>query len=312
METNGGAGNSSSSSTPTQRTWNLMLEITTGDILAGRYRVEKLAAANGMALTLLVRRTDDEQPFFLRIVRPIGEGPGESARILAAMRGEAEAAQLLPIEHIPRVYLIDQLPDGTPFLVTEALEGTDLADLLEANGPLPLRDAVAHVAQTCSALSAAHALNMVHGNLKPATLFVARDAQGRKVIKVLQLGAFIGRRGFDGPTRTVPMGTPAFMPPEQFRGAHLVDARSDVWALGCTLFRLMTGELPFRQSPAATIAQVIATREPVAPSTLRPDIPPPLEAAILRCLRKEPDQRFQTATSLAQSLSKAVGMAIPS
>jgi len=232
-------------------------------------------------------------------------GPGEIARFLR----EARVSAQLRNRHIVRVFDFGQLPSGAPFLVMEYLEGRDLAACIELS-PLPVQSVVEYVSQACDALVQVHALGIVHRDLKPANLFLTQD-HGELLIKVLDFGIFKALAGaaFDVGENSTQLtgaqaliGSPVYMSPEQMF-AREVDARSDVWALGVIMYELLTGELPFGHRNLSALAVAVATTEPTPPSRLSPAIPRALELIILRCLGKDPSERYRDAAELLAALT---------
>src|SRR5262249_40743788 len=141
---------------------------------------------------------------------------------------------------------------GAPYIVMEYLEGTDLGAVLKTRGPLPPAEAVGYLLQACEALAEAHAHGIIHRDIKPANLFVTRRPDGSRGVKVLDFGIskIQGDAGGDGGESTVTksytlLGSPHYMSPEQMRGAHDVDGRADVWAMGVVAYYLVTGRRPF-------------------------------------------------------------------
>src|SRR6185503_236571 len=156
------------------------------------------------------------------------------------------------------VFDVDELPDGTPYMVMEFLQGRDLADELVARGPLSIEVAVDYLRQVCDAMAEAHRLGIVHRDLKPANIFLAADGR-HSIVKVLDFG--ISKVMYDavpGVTTTQSgLGTAVYMSPEQVRSAKNVDARSDVWALGVVLYEMLTGCQPFSGDCATAVAAAI-------------------------------------------------------
>jgi serine/threonine-protein kinase len=187
----------------------------------------------------------------------------------------------------------------------EYLAGKDLADYLHQEGALPISVAVEYIMQACEALAAAHAHNIVHRDIKPENLFLTQQAQGMPIIKVLDFGIskIALPRGKRDLVRTqMALGSPVYMSPEQIRRSDQVDARSDIWAIGCVLFELLTGVTAFDEPSLLELSAAILEREPVPLQTLRPDASEELEEVVLRCLQKNPDQRFQNVADLAAAL----------
>jgi serine/threonine-protein kinase len=220
---------------------------------------------------------------------------------------EARAASMLRSHHVARVFDVGTLDGDQPYMVCEYLEGEDLLRRLERSGPLPVAEAVSFLLQVCEGLAEAHGAGLVHRDIKPSNLFCAQGPDGAPLIKVLDFGVTKVEDPDDGvlTTNASLLGSPVYMAPEQFVDAHEVDARADVWSLGIVLYELVTGALPFVASRLPALCGAIARQPPVPPGHLRPDLPPFVEQAILRCLAKEPEGRFQNVAQLAAALAAA-------
>jgi serine/threonine-protein kinase len=215
---------------------------------------------------------------------------------------EAEATSVLSHINIVGVVDVNRLPDGRPYIVAELLEGTSLADYFERVQKLSLTEAVNIARQLCAALGAAHERDIVHRDIKPENVFLVGEA-GRRTVKVLDFGISRVGEGAASLTKTgIVMGTPAYMPPEQARGAR-VDHRADIYAVGAILYEAVTGKPPFEGADMmATLAQVIA-QEPVRPCTLNAAVPPALEMTIQRAMAKNPGERHNTTLELDAELA---------
>ena len=220
---------------------------------------------------------------------------------------EARSAARLKSEHVARVHDVGRLDSGAPYIVMEYLEGIDLKALHERRGPLPAHEAVRHLLQACEALAEAHAAGIVHRDLKPANLFLTTGANGGPCIKLLDFGiakvAVGGPGAGDMTSTTALLGTPLYMSPEQMRSTRDVDARSDIWALGVILYRLLAGKTPFAGSTVMEICTAVATDQPEPISGMRGDLPPGLEGVVFHCLQKNPAQRFQRVVDLSAALA---------
>ena len=221
-----------------------------GDVLAGKYRVERVLGSGGMGVVVAAMHLTLQERVALKFLLP--EGAKKEETVTRFLR-EARAAAKIKSEHVARVSDVGTLESGAPYLVMEYLDGSDLSALLRRDGPLPPRDAVEYVLQACEALAEAHAVGIVHRDLKPANLFLARHAGGAPRIKVLDFGiSKLTARDPSMPpddpsmTRTRAwLGSPLYMSPEQMRSARDVDTRTDIWALGVILYELLSGKPPF-------------------------------------------------------------------
>jgi eukaryotic-like serine/threonine-protein kinase len=210
----------------------------------------------------------------------------------------------LKSDHVVDVVDVISAPDGRTCIITELLEGADLEQHLAVQGgKLSVGDAVYFVRQCLRGLSAAHALGVVHRDLKPSNLFLARDTSGRVTLKVLDFG--VAKNGGDAELTAVGtiMGTPAYMAPEQARGARFADERSDLYSVGAVLYRLLTGRPPYEEADVNGTLIRLMQEAPQRPSTVERSIPAGLEAVIERAMAREPAQRYQTAADFDAALT---------
>jgi len=234
--------------------------------------------------------------------------PQKVAREAAVARflREARAAAAIQSEHVVRVFEVDTLPSGAPFIVMEHLRGADLSQILKQRGALPMEEACDLVLQACEALGEAHARGIVHRDLKPQNLFLAQRPDGSPCVKVLDFGISKAAADDGAPNLTstdMVMGTPLYMSPEQVRSLKNVDPRADIWALGAILFELLTMSPVFQAPSASALCAMIAMDPPTPLRALRPQAPAGLEVVILRCLHKDPAGRFQDVAALADALA---------
>jgi serine/threonine-protein kinase len=219
---------------------------------------------------------------------------------------EARAAVRLKSDHVARVLDVGTLPSGSPYMVMEYLDGSDLASILESSGPMAIETAVDCVLQACDAVAEAHSLGIVHRDLKPRNLFLTQRNDGRALVKVLDFGISKDRTAADldltGTAEII--GSPNYMSPEQLRSTKAANERSDIWALGVILYELLTGGVPFVAESITELTAAILTDPPRPIAQLRPDVPLKLARAVERCLEKEPDQRFSTVAELAVALER--------
>ncbi|WP_437925263.1 protein kinase [Sorangium sp. So ce291] len=281
--------------------------VSPGDVIGGRYRIERELGRGGMGIVFKAVHAKLRQPRAIKMMTSDALADAGAARRFLL---EAEAASDLRGEHVARVYDFDQLPSGEPYMVMEYLEGADLAAVLKHAGKLPAAEAVLYVRQVCAALAESHsrpAGRLVHRDIKPSNLFLTRRADGSPCVKVLDFGVARivepepGQPFTPLTTTGARLGTPAYMSPEQVHNEGGIDGRSDLWALGVSLYQLLTGRLPFEGSSLWQLFTAIMHQAPVPPSDLA-DLPPGLEAVVLRCLEKDRDARPESADRLADAL----------
>jgi len=280
-------------------------ELGEGDVVAGRYVVLGVIAEGGMGRVLAGRHLELDVPVAIKLLKR----EDHDARDIQRFRREARAAAHLRGEHVVRVLDVGVLVGERPFLVMERVDGVDLGTKLDADGPLPAGVAVDLVIQACEGLAEAHRLGMVHRDLKPSNLLLTTRPDGSALLKISDFGI---AKWASGPATKLTttadfLGSPKYMSPEQVREASEVDARSDVWSLGVTLYQLLTARLPFEAYTTAGVLAAITADEPVPPTTHAPELDPALEAVILRCLAKKPDARPQTTEELAAALAPFAG-----
>ncbi len=279
-------------------------EVREGDVLAGKYRIERVLGQGGMGVVVAATHLQLDERVALKFLLPEALENGEA---VARFAREARAAVKIKSEHVARVSDVGTLESGSPYMVMEYLQGQDLADWVRDRGPMNVPDAVEFVLQACEALAEAHALGIVHRDLKPANLFVTKRADGSPCIKVLDFG--ISKFTLPGAsdlnmTRTQAiMGSPLYMSPEQMSSARGVDARTDLWAIGVILYEILSGHVPFEAETLPQLCGLILEGTPRSLRETRPDVPQAVEACILRCLAKDRAARFANAAEFAFALA---------
>ncbi len=270
----------------------------------GPYRVLEVLGAGGMGIVYRVEHTLLAKQLAMKVLRRelLTVDPDSVRRFMR----EGRAAARIRADGIVTVTDYGSLADGRPYLVMELMHGRSLGEMLEAEGALPVRQAVYLARCAARALRAAHEAGVIHRDLTPTNIFL--DAvDGEERVKLLDFGAAHSADPNtvevpDGPPGIV-LGTPYYMPPEQARGLE-TDARSDLYALGIILFEMICGRVPF---DAPTIREIVAHQvKTPAPVPVSPHeaLPPDLERVVARLLRKAPDERFQTAAELARELER--------
>ncbi len=271
-----------------------------GDVVAGKYRVERILGQGNMGVVVAAMHVTLEQRVALKFLlqdRNVGR------ELVERFVREGRAAARLKSQHVTRVLDVGTLDSGAPFLVMEYLEGHDLKAHLANHGPLPLGDAVEYVLHACEAVAEAHAAGIVHRDLKPANLFLTTDASRMPCIKIFDFGVskLVGDLTLTKEAQS--MGSPLYMSPEQLNSAKDVDGRADLWSLGASLFELLSAEPPFLAETMEQLCFRIFTGQPTPLCQLRPDVPAGLESVILQCLQKDRNLRFKNVAELAAALA---------
>jgi serine/threonine protein kinase len=271
-----------------------------GQVFADRYRIDALIGAGGMGEVFRARDTREHRDLALKVLHSAREEDADRTE-----RFKREIGILSRIKHPAVPAIMDfGLHETELFFVSELVDGTDLKTEIKRRGLWTASDAAALAASVADALAAAHALGVVHRDVKPSNIMVGRDG----AVKLLDFGLARGV-GIDVTTLTrtgTIVGTPSYMSPEQF-DTHGVDERSDIYSLGVVLFEMLTGKLPFTgQTPVAVaIKHKIEPARP--PRALRSDLPQWMDRVVVRCLEKDPGRRFPTASDLSAELRRARG-----
>jgi serine/threonine-protein kinase len=289
---------------PDSATRTFTLPFRPGDIIAEKYEVVGALGVGGVAYVISALHLELHEMVALKFLRPESL---EHDEVVSRFASEARAVARIKNEHVAHVFDVGWLPESGPYIVMEHLEGKDLADILAERGALSIKDAVDYVLQACEALACAHAAGIVHRDIKPENLFLAQQAASAAVIKVLDFGISKSAVAAQDPTTKrahtmLPMGTPGYMSPEQIRACGTVDARTDIWALGCVLGELITNRSTFEAPTVMQLSASILERDPIPLRKALPDAPAELEAVILKCLDKRPEGRFEDVAELATAL----------
>ncbi|MCW5805723.1 MAG: serine/threonine protein kinase, partial [Deltaproteobacteria bacterium] len=274
--------------------------ISVGDIVAGKYSVTRVLGAGGMAQVVAAQHLELKQGVALKLM--LRSAHDVEPTVIERFAREARASAQLRGEHVCRIADVGALGDGSPYMVMELLEGRDLAGVVATRGPLPVVVAVDYVLQACIGLAEAHALGIVHRDMKPANLFLAERPDGSAIVKVLDFG-IAKTAGELAPELTQActiLGSPGYMSPEQLRGARDAGVRSDIWSLGIVLYELVSGRRPFDGGTFTDIA-VRVTLDP--PPPLPPSVPRRFADVVRRCLEKDPALRFPHLGALAEALA---------
>jgi serine/threonine-protein kinase len=308
-----------------------------GEMLAGKYRVEKLLGTGGMGIVVAATHVHLQDEVAIKLLRRDHAVPGRSAQRLLR---EARAATKIRSEHVARVYDVGVLDDGSPFIVMERLRGSDLATVLASEPKRAVTSTIDWVLQACEAVVEAHVNGIVHRDLKPANLFRTHRMDGSVCIKVLDFG--ISKIARDAPRDgeqvaqpaptgasaettldpgasdvRVPedgnaegagltitgarVGSPRYMAPEQVRAEGDVDHRADIWSLGAITYEMLTGRPPFDGETADALGAAILSAP--TPPIRESDVTRGLERAVLKCLEKDKSARHADVGELATALA---------
>lgn len=277
-------------------------------LLAGRYRVIRSIAKGGMGEVLLAEHVDLQRRVALKVMRPPRHG-ADGVDFEARFRTEARTLAQLHHPHVVTVHDFGVLPTGRFYLAMEYVEGARLADVL-AEGRVPVDRALRLAMQTAQALGYAHKHGVVHRDLTPSNLLVATDVDGHDHIKLVDFGIVkVDRSDAEETQEGVVLGSPHCMAPEQIDGVG-VDARTDIYAFGVLLYRLLTGVYPFRgtQTMAILMAHLDAPVPPFAEAAPDRMISEGLERITRRCLAKRQDDRYPDVDSLLADLTAEAGV----
>jgi len=282
-----------------------------GEIVDTRYELRRLIARGGMSLVFEAHHKFTRRAVALKLL------PAE-LRGKRDIRGRLlrEAYALAAVRHPGFVEVLDAGVCGEhgPYVVLEMLEGRTLDGILAARRRLSIADAVQVARQVCDAIAHANARGVVHRDVKPSNVFVARSEIGEETVKLIDLGvAAVAEGKLEEHDRKLTqahevVGTPEYMAPEQLWGRE-VDARTDVYAIGMSLFECLTGEVPYVGSYPDVLVQVSNATEPPSVRDARAEVSPALAVVIETALEKDPSSRFQTAAELGRALVAASGLA---
>jgi serine/threonine-protein kinase len=269
----------------------------------GQYRLLRPLGAGGMGEVYLAEHRMLKRPCAVKLIRP---GQAGDPQALARFEREVQMTARLSHWNTVEIYDYGRTEDGTFYYVMEYLPGLSLEELLERYGALPAERAVHLLRQVCAALHEAHALGLIHRDIKPGNVFVARRGGLYDVAKLLDFGLVKPVAELPAARLTLEgaiSGTPLYMSPEQARGLDDLDGRSDIYSVGAVAYTLLTGHPPFERTNPLEVLIAHARDEVVPPSQLQPGVPADLERVVLRCLAKRPEDRFPDVDSLEQALA---------
>jgi eukaryotic-like serine/threonine-protein kinase len=272
----------------------------------GQYRLIEPLGAGAMGEVYLAEHRMLKRPCAIKLIHPERAG---DPQVLARFEREVRMTARLSHWNTVEVFDFGRTDDGSFYYVMEYLPGLSLEALLQRHGPLSAERVVHLVRQVCQGLREAHAIGLIHRDIKPGNVFAAQRGGLYDVAKLLDFG--LVKPMAENPSARLTQeggisGTPLFMSPEQARGRSDVDARSDIYSLGAVAYALLTGRPPFDGSNPMDVLVAHIHEDVVPPSQHQPDVPADLEGIILRCLAKRPEHRFQDVDGLEQALSECV------
>jgi serine/threonine-protein kinase len=271
-----------------------------GAILAGKYRVERILGQGGMGVVVEARHIQLDERVALKFLLPeyakVTEAAGRFLR-------EARNAVKIKSEHVARVTDVGELESGAPYMVMEYLEGSDLSGVLANTGVLTVPDACDYIIQGCEAIAEAHSYGIIHRDIKPANLFLSKRPDGSGIVKVLDFGISKNSTGVDNLTKTATsMGSALYMSPEQMKSTRSADHRTDIYALGISLYELLVGRQPFYAETLPALCIEIYSGDPTPIRSVRPDIPEGLAQVLERAYARDRANRFQSIAEFVVAL----------
>ena len=274
-----------------------------GRTLDGRYRIESVLGEGGMGLVYRARHAVLNKPLAIKVLRP---EVSRDAEVMSRFQQEAQSASAIGNHHIIDISDFGALPDGSTYFVMEFLDGVSLTAAIEEQRPMVPARVVKVAKQLCDALGAAHERSIVHRDLKPDNIYLIKRGSETDFVKVLDFGiAKVGGSSSKLTKAGQVFGTPHYMSPEQCAGSN-VDARTDIYALGVILYEMSSGRVPFDADNLMGILTKHMYEQPIPPRELPPpvDVPPGLEAVIMKCLAKSADARYQSMAEMRADLER--------
>ncbi len=276
-----------------------------GQVLGKRYQVTRLLGQGGMGSVYEAVHCELDKKVAVKLLLP---HVAENAEAYERFRREAQASSRMRHPNILEVTDFDHTEQGAPYMVMEYLDGEDLSDLLARERRLPLGRAITLFLEVLDAVEAAHQGGIIHRDLKPENIYLCRYGARDELPKVLDFGISKIMDATSQLTRPqAMMGTPSYMAPEQAQGkTGSADARTDIFALGTILYRMLAGQEAFGGGKALSIIYRVVNEEPPPLSEVVPGLAPAVAAVVERAMAKEPADRFPSASAMAAALTEAV------
>ncbi|MFI5310230.1 MAG: serine/threonine-protein kinase [Gemmatimonadales bacterium] len=270
----------------------------------GQYELKRQLGAGGMGEVHLAEHQFLRRPCAVKLIRP---APERDAGALARFEREVQVTATLTHPNAVQIFDYGHTDDGTFFYAMEYLPGLSLEELVDQYGPLPAGRAVHFLVQLCGALSEAHGLGLIHRDIKPSNVIICERGGVRDVAKLLDFGLVTPVHSETADPRItqegVILGTPAFMSPEQCGGGDVLGPASDIYSMGALAYYVLTGRVTFPGRSAMKMLAAHVYEAPAAMDECGVDVPPDIEAAVMRCLEKRPADRFPDAATLEAALA---------
>lgn len=280
-----------------------------GTILFDKYRVEGVLGYGGMGVVIAATHIQLEERVAIKFLAPSTDddlAATHDPETVERFVREGRSAIKIRSEHCVRILDVGALPDGSPFMVMEHLEGDDLKKIISTLGQLSVEEAIEYVLQAGEAIAEAHKLGIVHRDIKPANLFLSHRADGSACVKILDFGiskqASTSEELSITSTQTV-LGSPMYMSPEQLRSSRSADARADIWGLATVLYELLAGTPPFSAASMSELCVKIVTDDPPPIRDSRRDLAIGVDEVIAKALTKNRNFRYQTMAEFATALA---------
>ncbi|MFO0617140.1 MAG: serine/threonine-protein kinase [Polyangiaceae bacterium] len=286
-----------------------------GDVVTSNVRLVRMLGKGGMGSVWIARHASLDVDVAVKFVsRELLTG-GDPL-VVERFKREAKLAAKIESPHVVRVFDQGVTAEGTPYIVMELLRGESLFDRVARVGRIAPRDAARIVTEVAVGLGAAHAIGVIHRDIKPHNVFLARSSDGLEISKILDFGIAKTTTGEEvhkavKTSTGVLIGTPQYMSPEQLMHAGPADASVDLWALSVVAYEMITGKLPFSGATLAATLVAITRAEIRPPSSTIPEVSGELDAFFLRALSADADKRYETASALAAAFAEAAGGIAP-
>lgn len=264
------------------------------DVIDGKYEIISKIGSGGTSIVYKARRIADGKIVAVKVIR---DGLDDIKEHERHFRMEAEALSQMSHRNVRRILSAGKWNDSL-YMVTEFIDGKTLKDIINENGPVPVKTAIDYALQIVAGIEHAHRRNIIHRDIKPQNIIVSVDG----TVKLVDFGI---ARMLSQTTRTMGgkdvVGSVHYISPEQARGNE-VDLRTDIYSLGVLMYEMFTGKVPFEGEEAVSIAMKHVNQKPAAPMNVNPNIPRGINDIILKCMEKNPDDRYQSASELREDL----------